>query len=129
MTRLALAAILLMALAPTVSRTLASTDISGHVKQAIQICTMAGLQTKVVAALWDDQPGDQGERAPIPHPHEPGDACGYCSLVTPFPVVLVLLCGLLLLAPVAPAFLVRVAGPRAYRNRRGLGAQGPPVAF
>ena len=131
MTRLALAAMLLMALAPTISRTLASgADPNGPVIRALQMCTSGGLQTQLIASfLGDDAVGFGGDEHPAPHPHEPGDACGYCSLVTPLPLLLLLLCGLLALLPVAPLFRHRIVARRSLRNLRGLGAQGPPLTL
>jgi hypothetical protein len=129
MVRLALAAMLLMALAPTISRTLASgADPNGPVLRLLQMCTTAGLQVQSLASfLGDDVAGFAGDEHPAPHPHEPGDACGYCSLVTPLPLLLLLLCGLLALPPVAPLFRHRIVARRTLRNLRGLGAQGPPL--
>ena len=130
MARLALAAMLLMALAPTISRTLASgADPNGPVLRVLQMCTTAGLQVQSIASfLGDDVAGFGGaDDHPAPHPHEPGDACGYCSLVTPLPLLLLLLCGLLALSPVAPLFRHRIVARRTLRNLRGLGAQGPPL--
>ncbi|MEF9979457.1 MAG: DUF2946 family protein, partial [Thermomonas sp.] len=90
MARLALAAMLLMALAPGISRTLASNvDADNPVLQALQMCTTSGLQTRLVAPLLGDEvAGFGGDEHPAPHPHEAGDACGYCSLVTPLPLLL-----------------------------------------
>ena len=129
MVRLALAAMLLMALAPTISRTLASgADPNGPVLRVLQMCTTAGLQVQSIASFLDgDVAGFGGDEHPAPHPHEPGDACGYCSLVTPLPLLLLLLCGLLALPPVAPFFRRRTHAQRMLRNLRGLGAQGPPL--
>jgi hypothetical protein len=131
MARLALAAMLLMALAPTISRSLATLpDANGAVLRALQMCTSAGLQTRLIAPLLgSDAAGFGGDEHPAPHPHEPGDACGYCSLVTPLPLLLLLLCGLLALPPIAPLFRRRTHAPRTPRNLRGLGAQGPPLTL
>lgn len=131
MARLALAAMLLMALAPTISRSLATLpDANGAVLRALQMCTTAGLQTRLIAPLLgSDVAGFAGDEHPAPHPHEPGDACGYCSLVTPLPLLLLLLCGLLALPPVAPPFRHRIVARRTLRNLRGLGAQGPPLSL
>lgn len=129
MARLALAAMLLMALAPSISRTLVSNvDADNPLLQALQMCTTSGLQTRLIAPLLgDDVAGFGGDEHPTPHPHESGDACGYCSLVTPLPLLLLLLCGLLALPPVAPLFRRRTHVQRTLRNLRGLGAQAPPL--
>ena len=131
MVRLALAAMLLMALAPTISRTLASgADPNGPVLRVLQMCTTAGLQVQSIASFLDgDVAGFGGDEHPAPHPHEPGDACGYCSLASPLPLLLLLLCGLLALPPVAPFFRRRTHAQRMLRNLRGLGAQGPPLTL
>lgn len=129
MVRLALVAMLLVALAPTVSRTLAA-GADGPAARAVQMCTMTGLQTKVLTALsivGGAMHHDRGD--PATTPHDDGDACGYCSLVVPLPVLLVLLSGLLLPLLPAPVFHSRIVPVRVLRNLRGLGAQAPPLPF
>ena len=129
MARLALVAMLLMTLAPTISRSLESNDGlagNGSMLMAIRICTTAGLQTKLLTLVL---PGASAEQSnvddPASDPYGADDACVYCSMITPIPVLL--LHGLLPLNPVAPDFSVHVTGLHTLRNRRGLGAQAPPL--
>ncbi len=118
---LALAAVLLMATAPTVSRVLASAaGQAGAV--LVEMCTAAGLKTIDVSGLLDT-----GNQAPAS-----GDAmddmCGYCALAPPLALVLLLLC---VLAPPLPLRVPLSHRPplhRPVRNRRGLGSQAPPIA-
>lgn len=115
MARLALAAVLLLALAPTLSRAAAATTAS----QALgAMCTADGLVPAVVradAALTAEPAGATSD-----------SACGYCPLlaqVTPF-------------APAAlpvPAFRVPppcvadvATSPCGRTAHAGLGARGPP---
>lgn len=131
MARLALAAMLLVALAPTVSRTLpASAAPGGAVMRLVELCTTTGMQVRLLPAQPTTPAGhDGGQPAGQPDPHAGGDACGYCSLTVPPPVLLLLACALLALLPAAPAFRVRCVLPRSLRNLRGLGAQAPPLAL
>lgn len=126
MARLALLAMLLVAFAPAVSQALVKQDEAPHpVMHAVEMCTSLGLQSMWVNALS----GDIGDRDGTPMPQQPADAalCDYCSMVMPLSVLLLLLCSLLALSPVAPAFRQRIALPRLLRNQRGLGAQAPPL--
>lgn len=129
MARLALVAMLLIALAPTVSRALQDGGgaPAGPVMQALQMCTSGGLQVRA-ASPWTPGASQSGGGEPA-HAHGGGDACGYCSIVVPLPLLLVLLCGLLLPLPQAPVFRSRVVRPRLLRNARGLGAQAPPLVL
>lgn len=128
MVRLALVAMLLMALAPTISRSLqADAGSADSMLVATQMCTTAGLQTKLLTAFL---PGASDEQGNGDHPasdhHGAGDACGYCSMVMPIPVLLLSLQALFPLSPVAPDFNVHASFPCTLRNLRGLGAQAPP---
>lgn len=130
MARLALAAMLLVALAPTLSRTLqASAAPGGAVVRLVELCTAAGMQMRLLPAMPAAPAGHDGGQPGQPAPHDGGDACGYCSLTVPPPVVLLLACLLLLLVPVAPVFRPHFFLPRFLRNLRGLGAQAPPLAL
>lgn len=127
MAQLALAAMLLLALAPTVSRGLQASVAPGSaVMRLVELCTSAGMQTRLLPAIPAGQVGHGDGQPNQPDPHDGTDACGYCSLTVPPPVVLLLACVLLLPLPVAPAFRFRVFLPRSLRNLRGLGAQAPP---
>lgn len=126
MARLALVAMLLVAFAPAVSQVLIKRHDAPHpAMQAVEMCTTLGLQTKQVTALF----GGIGDRdfLPMPQSHADDALCDYCSMVMPLPLLLLLLCGLLALLPVAPAFRQRIALPRLFRNQRSLGAQAPPL--
>ncbi|MDQ2701297.1 MAG: DUF2946 family protein [Pseudomonadota bacterium] len=119
MARLALAAMLLAALAPAVSRTLAAAPAAHGTETtvAVELCTATGLRTILVA----DHHEETGT------PHDPDEACDYCSLVVPPPVALLLVRDLILPLPATPAFRQRIAAGHAFRNMRGLGAQAPPM--
>ena len=114
MARLALAAVLLLALAPTLSRAAAATAVP----QALgAMCTADGLAPATVpAAAWPADPAGASSDA----------ACDYCPLlaqVTPFsPVSLPM--PSLHAAP--PRRQDAVAWPLAARAQAGLGARGPP---
>lgn len=125
MARLALVAMLLVAFAPAVSQILIKRHDAPHpAMQAVEMCTTFGLQTKLVTTLFGGMGSHDG--ASMPQHHDDEALCDYCSVVMPLSLLLVLLCGLLALLPVAPAFRQRIALPRLFRNQRSLGAQAPP---
>lgn len=119
---LALVATLLMSAMPTVSRVLMATAPKA-VPLLMEICTMAGRQ------LIDVSPFVAAEESPAQPSMVMMDACGYCVLATPLPLVLLLFC-LLVLFPIRPP-VVRdyLACLRWPRNARGLGSQAPPLAL
>ncbi|MGY1409838.1 DUF2946 family protein [Luteimonas sp. A611] len=106
--------------APAVSRVLAASMPDGALI-LMEMCTKAGMK------LIDVSPfvGDVEQPANLPSADD--DACGYCALTTPAPLVLALLFALLLWAAQLPALrgCTRIARP--LRNLRGLGSQGPPL--
>jgi hypothetical protein len=120
MTRLALVAVLLLALAPAVSRVLASGTpqvLAGW----SELCTSMGL--KPVASGARSVPG----HVAMP---DGGDYCDYCPLAASLPLLALFLAFLLPWPPRAG----RVAAAAAPRlrlpaNFRGLGGQGPPLAI
>lgn len=121
MMRLAMFATLLMALAPTISRTLdARSDGTGPV--LMEMCTTAGLEVLDVSAFIGDVERPRPSMAM-------DDACGYCTLASLLLPILLLLYAALSW----PAALLRPWRPapfsRRLRNLRGLGAQAPPVAL
>ncbi|MCL7713573.1 DUF2946 family protein [Stenotrophomonas mori] len=125
MARLAFVAMLLIAFAPAASQVLIKRhDVPQVALQAVEMCTAAGLQTQLVSSLSGDMHGH--DAASMPQHHDDDALCEYCSVVMPLPLLLLLLCGLLALSPVAPAFRPRLAVPRLFRNQRSLGAQAPP---
>ncbi|KAF1687233.1 hypothetical protein B1992_04415 [Pseudoxanthomonas broegbernensis] len=119
MTRLALLAVLLLALAPSVSRALSagSTQVLAGWSE---LCTTMGLQL-----LPSPARSLSGEPAPAP---VNGDYCDYCPLAASLPLVLLALALLLLAWPqggrlsLPPAPRLRMAA-----NLRGLGSRGPPI--
>lgn len=126
MARLALVAMLLVALAPAASQVLVERHVAARpAMQAVEMCTTLGLQTRLVTMLFGDV-GNHGS-ASTPQHHDDGALCDYCSMVMPLTMLLVLLCSLLAPSPVAPAFRQRIALPRLLRNQRSLGAQAPPL--
>ena len=115
MARFALAAVLLLALAPTLSRAAAATAAS----QAFgAMCTANGLApaTAPAAALPADPAGASSDAA-----------CDYCPLlaqVTPFAPVSLPMPSL---HAATPWLHDAVARPLAPRAQAGLGARGPPA--
>lgn len=129
MARLALVAMLLVAFAPAVSQVLIKQHQAPHpAMQVVEMCTTFGLQTQLVATLFANMGDHDHAGASMPQQHaDDGALCDYCNMVMPLPLLLLLLCGLLTLSPVAPAFRQRIAFLRPFRNQRGLGAQAPPL--
>ncbi|TWG92825.1 Protein of unknown function (DUF2946) [Luteimonas sp. J16] len=118
---LALLAVLLSALAPTVSRAVAATTAKGA-PILMEMCTVAGIKLVDVSPFIgaaDEQP------APPASPMAP--ACDYCVLATPLLVVLALLLAALAWRPAPPADRRYALAQRPLRNLRGLGSQAPPV--
>lgn len=124
MARLALAAVLLLAVMPTVSRWLESRaqNLPGTV---LALCTTDGLTWEKPASLLDGG----GGKVPAPTGGTLPDAyCAYCPLLAALaPLVLAVLAFLLptqsrtLLPPGALPI------PHAPPRLRGLGARGPPI--
>ena len=115
MARLALAAVLLLALAPTLSRA-AAIAVSPQALGAM--CTADGLAPATVpAAAWPADPAGASSDA----------ACDYCPLlaqVTPFSPVSLPMPSL---HEATPRLHDAVARPLAPRAQAGLGARGPPA--
>lgn len=118
---LALVAALLIALAPAVSRILAS-HAGNASTSLVEMCTATGLK------LIDPSlpVGKSDPMTPMPHMDE---ACGYCVLAAP----LLLVAALLTVPHLRPApaygrhfYCLILHSPR---NRRGLGSQAPPLAL
>lgn len=118
---LALVAVLLAVAAPTISRTLVATGAK-VAPILMEMCTTAGNQ------LVDVSPFIAGEEPARPMTAM-DEACGYCVLATPLPLVLLLLCLLGLRPPRVSTFGLYTALLRSPRNTRGLGAQAPPLAL
>ncbi len=121
MTRLALLAVLLLALAPAVSRVLAGAT-PGVVAGWSELCTTMGLKS----LPSDARPsGDAAASSPA-KPSSEAD-CAYCPLAASLPLLL-LACVLLPPALRRDIPLPAVAPRARARERlRGLGSRGPPV--
>jgi len=119
MTRLALAAVLLLVLAPTLSRLLDSpSSRAGGLWESM--CTAHGLQLVrlPIGSLDSPQLPDQGEQR--------GD-CDYCPLLNALTALAV--CAILLLPPVIARFAAspRRSPPQTRVFFGNLGARGPPL--
>ena len=118
---LALLAALLALAVPTASRVVA-TLVPKLAPVLMEMCTTAGREVIDVAPFIATE-------EPVRPAMSMTEACGYCVLATPLPLVLLLFC---LLSPgpirsqLAGVYLVFL---RSARNMRGLGSQGPPCAF
>ena len=124
MARLALAAILLVSVMPTVSRWLES-RAAGAPDAVLALCTTDGLAWAKPAKLLDDGAG----KGPAPAGGTlPDAACAYCPLLSSLaPLLLAVLAWLL---PMLPRALLPARGsavPHAALCLRGLGARGPPI--
>lgn len=120
MSRLALLAVLLMALVPSVSRMMARADTQ-VLEGWVELCTTSGLK-------WFDtgKQSESGKTSPAKHDAWMGENCAYCRLVDLLPPILLLV---LLVFPCLHALHVAHAcAPlqRMLRNVRGLGSQAPP---
>lgn len=117
---LALIAVLLAAVAPTVSRVLAAAA-PGDAPVLMEMCTAAGVKMAEISPHLGD-----GDEPAQPMSQMMGDACGYCVLVTSLPLALLLLCMLAPRPPATSAFRLYAALLQYCRNTRGLGSQAPP---
>ena len=119
MTRLALIAVLMMALSPAVSRWIASSSTQ-WLPGLVELCTVQGL--KLV-----DVSGFGGDPAKSPPPgHAMQADCAYCPLLAD---AALLLAAALLFPPVlASALPARAASPPVFSSLfPGLGSRGPPL--
>lgn len=113
MSRLALFAMLLLALAPSVSRALATPHAGADGWTAV--CSLQGLK-------WVKLPAGQ----PVAPAHDAGD-CGYCPLLRGLDSAVVAIA-----LPVAPPAVERTsdaapaASPARWVYPSGLGSRGPP---
>lgn len=119
MRHLALAAILLLALVPTVGRWVDAGREAPAIAD-VAMCTSTGMAWSAPARLFE---GD-----PIPAGTQAGTDCDYCPLLAnALPVVLATL--LLWPAPASPpTFDFPASPPRDSRLAHGLGARGPPLS-
>lgn len=120
MARLALAAILLVSVMPTVSRWLESAA-SRLPDTVLAMCTVDGLAIKPASLL------DGAGKAPAPAGAMPDAYCGYCPLLASLAPVLLALAILLppLRRTLLPAWVTSALPVPPLL--RGLGARGPPV--
>lgn len=118
---LALVAALLMAVAPAVSRVVVATA-SKSVPVLMELCTASGIKMIDVTPFI----GESEAVPPVVPPHM-DEACAYCTLATPLPLVLLLLFALLLAPATSLPARFSPFSPRPRRNLRGLGSQAPPV--
>lgn len=111
---------LLMALAPSISRLLSTDATSSSGWSAM--CTMAGLKWVKAATPVDDVTPE----APSPAMAD----CAYCLLLASLPLVLLALC-LWFPRPAPGHERWRWETPRlrVAANLRGIGGQGPPIAL
>ena len=119
--RLALAAILLVALAPTVSRWVESG--TQRLPDALAaMCTSTGLSWLKPHDLLE-----AGRKAPAPAGTMQDEYCGYCSLLASVAPVLLAVILLLQLLPSIRLPEGHAPPPRGITVLRGLGARGPPI--
>lgn len=119
--RLALAAILLMAFAPTLSRWLES-ETPRLPDTIAAMCTSSGLSWLKPQDLLQT-----GQQTPAPTGPMQDEYCGYCPLLAS---VVPLVLAVILLLPMLPSVRLRAwhAPPqRGVTLLRGLGARGPPI--
>lgn len=119
MTRLALAAVLLMAFAPSISRVLAGSGAQGLAGWS-ELCTTQGLK-------WVDTAAQSAAaKSKLPDAPAMGGDCAYCPLAASLPVWLPLI--LEFPHPMAGEVIPLAPPPRfATANLRGLGGRGPPI--
>ena len=122
MARLALAAILLVSLMPTVSRWLES-GAQQLPDVVLAMCTSDGMAFTKPSLLADSG----GTPAPMPAGGMPDEYCGYCPLLSALAPVLLALA--LFLPPLRRRLLPAstLPTPHAPPLLRGLGARGPPI--
>ena len=118
MTRLALIAVLMMALSPAVSRWIASSSTQ-WLPGLVELCTVQGL--KLV-----DVSGFGGPAKSPPPGHAMQADCAYCPLLAD--AALLLAAALLFPQVLASALPARAASPPVFSSLfPGLGSRGPPL--
>ena len=123
MARLALAAVLLLAAAPTISRWVAGV----HPVAVDHAAMMMAADSGSMAMMHHAMPApDKTPMPPMGGMHD-GDACAYCPLLASLlPVLLVLA----IVLGLPPRTRILAGTPVEFRTRpllRGLGARGPPL--
>lgn len=144
MTRLALAAALLLAVVPTVSRWVDSSQagMASHMammaageRAAMDMADDGAGMAMHAHASDPDRPGaahhhaiDAGQTPmPMPMPMGDGDVCAYCPLLASLAPILIALVVLLPLRPDVPRPQLTRHPPQGQPLQRGLGARGPPI--
>ena len=122
MARLALIAVLLMALSPAVSRWVAS-SATQLLPGLVELCTVEGLKLVDVSGF-----GNDAAKSPAPG-HAMEADCAYCPLLAG--TALLLLAAVLLLPQVLASLLpARLPSPALFSSLfPGLGSRGPPLAL
>ena len=120
MVRLALIAVLLMALSPAISRWVASSTTQ-LLPGLVELCTVQGLKLVDVSGF-----GGDAAKSPAPD-HAMQADCAYCPLLAG--TALLLLAAVLLFPQVFTNLLpVRIASPPVSSSLLpGLGSRGPPL--
>ena len=119
MTRLALIAVLLMALSPAVSRWIASSSTQ-WLPGLVELCTVQGLKLVEVSGFG----GDPAKSPPPGHAMQAD--CAYCPLLAD--AALLLAAALLFPQVLASALPARAASPPVFSSSfPGLGSRGPPL--
>lgn len=144
MTRLALAAALLLAVVPTVSRWVDSsqTGMASHMammaageRMAMDMVGNGAGMAMHAQAPDADRPAAAHHHAtnggqtpmPMPMPMGDGDVCAYCPLLASLAPILIALVVLLPLRPDVPRPQLTRRPPQGQPLLRGLGARGPPI--
>ena len=118
MTRLALIAVLMMALSPAVSRWIASS--TQWLPGLVELCTVEGLKLVDVSGF-----GRDAAKSPPPG-HAMQADCAYCPLLAD--AALLLAAALLFPQVLASALPARAASPPVFSSLfPGLGSRGPPL--
>lgn len=118
MTRLALIAVLLMALSPAVSRWIASS--TQWLPGLVELCTVEGLKLVDVSGF-----GRDAAKSPPPG-HAMQADCAYCPLLAG--AALLLAAALLFPQVLASVLPARTASPPVFSSLfPGLGSRGPPL--
>ena len=119
MTRLALLAVLLLALAPSANRVLSGASPQLLASWA-ELCTSTGLKwMSIETGAFSD--------APIPSMPAGDDHCDYCPLAASLSPLILFLAFLLPFRANVPVLAWSVPRLRKPANLRGLGGQGPPI--
>ncbi|WCE05022.1 DUF2946 family protein [Pseudoxanthomonas sp. JBR18] len=136
MHRLALIGVLMMAIAPAVSRWMQWHGAQAHVAHLVELCTGQGLRlvdldhlsdgARAPAVAMEHAGMDHGDGMPMPAGHD-GAACGYCVLAANLLPFVLLALILPLLQPASRALPLRHVLPRLHAAWPAHAARGPPL--